>query len=358
MKLAIGGDVCIMSDCCEAFSRGDGSASFNDVRSVLESADFSLINLECAITESEKPIKKIGPNLKAPLGTGLSLKKAGITHVSLSNNHIFDFGIEGASDTLRILDENGIIHTGFGKNETDARRDLVITDGKIKVSVISVCEHEYSYALQNRMGAREYDPYDTMDDIANAKKISDYVVVLYHGGKESCQYPSKRLLKLCRSMVKHGADVVLCQHSHCIGCYEKYENGHILYGQGNFHFVHEEWAGEGYEREMWNTGLIVYLDFSHTCNFSLIPTEVYGNGIRLVKGEKKEKLLSELMERSTCLTDGAYLKKFADFCKSVEGVYRFIPDEIKESFAHYIDCEAHTDVWRELYKTWNHKNEV
>ena len=58
MKLAIGGDVCIMSDCCEAFSRGDGSASFNDVRSVLESADFSLINLECAITESEKPIKE------------------------------------------------------------------------------------------------------------------------------------------------------------------------------------------------------------------------------------------------------------------------------------------------------------
>ena len=33
-----------------------------------------------------------------------------------------------------------------------------------------------------------------------------------------------------------GADVVLCQHSHCIGCYEQYEGAHILYGQGNFHF--------------------------------------------------------------------------------------------------------------------------
>ena len=26
-------------------------------------------------------------------------------------------------------------------------------------------------------------------------------------------------------------------------------------------------------------------------------------------------------------------------------------------FAHYLDCEAHTDVWRELYKTANHRNE-
>ena len=30
---------------------------------------------------------------------------------------------------------------------------------------------------------------------------------------------------------------MLCQHSHIIGCMEKYENGVILYGQGNFHFL-------------------------------------------------------------------------------------------------------------------------
>jgi hypothetical protein len=29
-----------------------------------------------------------------------------------------------------------------------------------------------------------------------------------------------------------------------------------------------------------------------------------------------------------------------------------------QMFAHYLDCEAHTDVWRELYKTYNHTNEL
>ena len=28
-----------------------------------------------------------------------------------------------------------------------------------------------------------------------------------------------------------------------------------------------------------------------------------------------------------------------------------------KKFAHYLDCEAHTDVWRELYPTWNQTNE-
>ena len=38
-------------------------------------------------------------------------------------------------------------------------------------------------------------------------------------------------------MAENGADVVICQHSHCIGCYEEYQGCYILYGQGNFHFA-------------------------------------------------------------------------------------------------------------------------
>ena len=30
--------------------------------------------------------------------------------------------------------------------------------------------------------------------------------------------------------------------------------------------------------------------------------------------------------------------------------------ENPKKFGHYLDCEAHTDVWRELFKTYNHTN--
>ncbi|MBQ4509450.1 MAG: CapA family protein [Clostridia bacterium] len=357
MKIIIGGDVSVKQDCCQLFESADHKSLFNDVLTEFEEADRVIINLECAVTDKNTPIKKIGPNLNAPINTVKALKNAGVTDCVLANNHIFDFGVSGVKDTIEQLEKHEINYTGYGKNEQDARKNLILTDGKIKIAVIAVCEHEYSYALPNREGARAYDPYDTTDDIIEAKKIADYVIVIYHGGKENCRYPSPRLLKACRSMVKHGANVVLCQHSHCIGCYENYENGHILYGQGNFHFVckkYEDPTDNGY---MWNTGLLVKLDIQDTLKIEFIPTVVDGASIRLANSDESKKLLSELNERSKTLLDGTYYEHFKKFALSQQR-YLIFPKEHYEEIAHYFDCEAHYDMCKEIYKTLNHTNEI
>ena len=359
MRITIGGDVSIKDDCRELFATCQGEKLFNDIIPVFKNSDRVLVNLECAVTDKDTPIKKIGPNLNAPLNTVKTLKEVGVTDCGLSNNHIFDFGKPGMIDTIAQLDKYGLGYTGFGDNEQDSRKNLIMTHGDIKVAIIAVCEHEYSYALPNRMGARAYDPYDTNDDIVEAKKNADYVIVTYHGGKEECRYPSPRLIKACRSMIKHGADVVLCQHSHCIGCYENFEGGHILYGQGNFHFVckkYEDKADGGY---MWNTGLLAQIDIDKQSGVKVnyLPVIVDGAGIRLANKEEATKLLAELEERSQTLKDGSWYKHFRDFCLSLPR-YRYIPEEFKEKTAHFLDCEAHTDVMREVYQTYNITNEL
>ena len=357
MKLIIGGDVSIKEDCYELFAKGEAEVLFTDVKELLMSGDYTLVNLECAITERDTRIKKIGPNLKAPLKTAQVLSDVGVTHCLLSNNHIFDYGKGGVEDTLAELEKWGIKHTGFGKNREDARKNLIIDNGETRVAVIAVCEHEYSYALENRMGAREYDPYDTNDDIVEAKKNADHVVVIYHGGKEECEYPSPRLLKACRSMVKHGADVVLCQHSHCLGCYEKFEGGHILYGQGNFHFICKEFENPADNGKKWNTGLAVSLCFGKETNIEFVPTVVNGKGISLAKAEVRENILKELYERSEALKDGTWYEKFRSFALSQKR-YQIIPEDMREEIAHYFDCEAHTDVCKEIFRTDNYTNDV
>ena len=186
MKITIGGDISI-KDSENLFAKGDSQALFGNVIDVFRSSDRVLINLECAVTDKNTPIKKIGPNLKAPLNTVKVLKEIGVTDCGLSNNHIFDYGKAGVLDTINQLEKYEINYTGFGANVNDARKNLIITDGKIKVAIVAVCEHEYSYALENRMGARAYDPYDTNEDILEAKRNADYVIVTYHGGKEECR---------------------------------------------------------------------------------------------------------------------------------------------------------------------------
>lgn len=363
MKILIAGDISVC-DSAELFANGNVEGLFNDVTDEFKKADEVIVNLECAVTNKETEIKKFGPCLKAPIQTVETLKKTGVTACAISNNHIFDFGIAGAKDTLEKLNESQMKWTGFGENDLLARKNMLLTDGKVKVAIIAVCEHEYSYALPNRMGVREYDPYDTNEDIAEAKKTADFVVVLYHGGKELCRYPSPRLRKLCRSMVKNGADVVLCQHSHCIGCYESFENGHILYGQGNFHFIKSKYAQDEKQKEKWNNGFLVELNFKGNCEIGFKPVIVDGLGIRFANQEERQRIMEGFSKRNEELENGTWREGWREFCLSMQAVYEeAVQSYGKEKnernrhwFAHYLDCEAHTDVWRELFPTWNKIN--
>lgn len=355
------GDVCATYITEEYFEKCDVKSLFGDVIDVFANAERVIINLECAITDSDNAIKKFGPNLKAPVNMAKALKMAGVTDCGLSNNHTFDFGIKGLNDTIKALDDNGIFWTGVGKTEEDSRKNHIIeTEGK-RIAVVAVCEHEYTYALANRMGARPYDPYDTMEDIRNAAEEADYVVVMYHGAKEYSAVPSPRVRKLCRAMIKHGANLVLTQHSHCIGCHEKYFGGEIVYGTGNFHFV------KYIDNIEFNRGIMIKLDISNGFEITYIPVVATNTGIRLADERERKEILDAFEKVSLTLHNGNWLKLWHDFCESnselynnvVKNTYLAADDNThRELFAHFLDCEAHTDVWRELFKTWNHTNET
>lgn len=361
IKITICGDTCPTSGSESLFANGDVAALFGDVTDIFKQSDRVIVNLECALSDGVvSPIKKMGPCLKSSVKSAKTLADAGVTDCSLSNNHIFDYGTQGIRDTIKALNENGLFWTGVGENEKDSRRNHMIKIKDKKIAVIAVCEHEYTYALDDRMGARPYDPYDTMADIRAAKRSADFVIVLYHGGKEQCEYPSPRLRKLCQAMAQKGADIVICQHSHCIGCYEEYLNSHILYGQGNFHFVNY------IDHPHWLSGLVVGLDIDEKINISFIPVVVKGNGIDLAKDDAKDRIMKAFNERNEILKNGKWKEKWHEFCvknsvnymNAISNAFTEKSDNINnELFSHYLDCEAHTDVWREILPTWNHTNE-
>ena len=163
-------------------------------------------------------------------------------------------------------------------------------------------------------------------------------------------------------MVRCGADVVLCQHSHCVGCYEYFEGGHILYGQGNFHF------SSFVDRECWYNGLLVELDIDKNKNeITFIPVvEKTDGSIEIAKGEANKEILLGFAKRNMQLADGTWKDGWHEFAESVRPVYKKAFSEIPldsdetgyQLFSHYLDCEAHTDIWRELFPTYNLTNET
>ena len=175
----------------------------------------------------------------------------------------------------------------------------------------------------------------------------------YRAGKFQCLSLEEyaRLLKACRAMAKSGADLILCQHSHCIGCYEIYADCHIVYGQGNFHFVKEKYRND----PMWHQGLTVTYD-TKDHSISFVPVVATDVGIRQATEEEGTAIMADFAQRSESLQDGTWQAGWHAFAESVGETYRAAikPADI---FGHYLDCEAHTDVWRELFPTYNQTNE-
>jgi len=363
MKILLAGDFCPTESSYPFFENQDIDTLFGDAISLFDGNDVNFVNLECALTNHDKGITKYGPCLKGTPIAAEVMKKVGINLAGLSNNHIFDYGIQGYNDTVAALNKVGIRYTGFGDNYDDARKNCIVEKNGEKVCFICVCEHEYSYALSDRMGSRVYDCYDTIADIRTARQECDSVIVIYHGGKENCQYPSPRMRKLAHAVIDAGADLFLAQHCHCIACSETYCGKPIFYGQGNFHFTNKQ--GPNYPH--WPYAFALRFD-TKTGDFEriFINTNSESSGIELTKGDtlKAQIELSQRLDQS--MLDGSYIDGYHNYCESVRAEYEeFLTNAFAQNasdwsrgvFGHYLDCEAHHDMLVEYNKTANHTNE-
>ena len=307
MKIMIGADLVPTTSNIEMFSSGEAELLLGKelLQLINCQSTYSIFNLETPLCDISKPISKNGPCLMAPTATIRGYNAIGVSLLTLANNHILDQSEQGLESTLNTLNMNNIPYVGVGKNLEEAAKPYIFDFASKKVGVYACTEHEFSIATDKKMGANPFEPLDTMEHIEALKEKCDYVIVLYHGGKEHYRYPSPNLQKICRKLVDKGANLVICQHSHCIGCEEKYGDGTIVYGQGNFLFDHSE-------SEFWQTSLLVDIDIHFEITY--IPLVKCGNKVRIAQNEVAEEILNSFYERSEEIKkDNLVQMKYSEF---------------------------------------------
>lgn len=334
---------------------------------LLKKADYRVFNLEVPLTDQSMPIEKAGPNLIASVNSAVGLKQLGINFLTLANNHILDQGEQGLWSTMEQLDKNKISYAGVGHTHAEAAKaHIVEMEGK-KIGIYCCAEHEFSIVSAKQAGANPFDPLESLDHIVALRAQCDYVICLYHGGKEHYRYPSPNLQKTCRKIVEKGADLVICQHTHCIGCEEKWQDGTIVYGQGNFLFDHSQ-------SEFWQTSVLVSVD-TNTKKIEYIPLRKNGKGVRLAVEDDATKILTEMMQRTEEIKKEDFIEKqYRAFALQIRELYLKTGDPIATSFAfrvvnkllrhklmpwyldrklkknrqfliNFVECEAHREVY-------------
>ena len=254
IKILIGADICPTQTNFDLFAQADVDLLLGQRLSArLHEADYTIFNLETPLTDTLSPIAKNGPCLAALTAAIAGIKAINPHFFTLANNHILDQGPQSLQNTVALLKQAGISYSGVGKNLAQARKPYIAHIKGVKLGIYCCAESEFSIATDTTPGVNPYDPLTSFDAVRELKAQCDLVIVLYHGGKEHYRYPSPQVQRVFHKFVACGADVVIAQHTHCIGCEEKYKGATLVYGQGNFLFDHSD-------SEYWKTNLLVALD--------------------------------------------------------------------------------------------------
>ena len=378
MRIIIGADLVPTQSNIDLFRNGDVTELVGDeLLALLHSADYRIFNLEVPLTDKLSPIVKGGAALIAPTCAIAGIKALKTDLFTVANNHIMDQDVQGLDSTLRALEENSISYVGAGSNLSAAMKPYITEVQGKKIGIYACAEHEFSIAGENMPGANPFDPLDSLDHVAELRGKCDYVIVLYHGGKEHYRYPSPHLQKVCRKLVQKGADLVICQHTHCVGCEEQYENGTIVYGQGNFLF-------DCSESEFWQTSVLVQIGDDFVVSY--IPLQKKGNTVRLAQGEEAQKILQGFTVRSEEIKDPANVqKRYEKFAEELlfdymltfggkesfffRAVNKLCGNRLRQmrlkrryglrqwlAMRNFIECEAHAEVLKQGIQNQIQKN--
>ena len=213
---------------------------FSDgIDSVFRSAQVVVGNLECPATKIEAPVFKQYIFRAEPEWLE-ALKRHGITHLNLANNHSIDQGREGLIDTYQNILAAGMTPLGAGENMQQAAAPVLLASAPRKVWLVPslrLALENYAYLPDKPCVSQE--PMDSLLQRVFRLRQADstaVIIVSLHWGGEHTLEPVPRQRHDAHMLIRAGADVLICHHTHTLQTIEDYHGHKIYYSIGNFIF--------------------------------------------------------------------------------------------------------------------------
>ena len=271
---------------------GDFNYFFENVKSVFEEDDLTIVNFEGTLTDSTTREDKQFA-FKADKSYAEILTDGFVEAANLANNHSKDYGEQSYNDTMDALDEAGITNFGYDR--------VAIKKVKgIKVGLVG------TYVLADGLGVK-----DSMEkNIQDLKDEGAQVIIAsFHWGEEKAEYPNDVQVELAHAAIDAGADLVLGHHPHVLQGIEQNKGKNIVYSLGNFCF-----GGNMYPSDMdtmifqqtftLKSGKLQEDNVTNIIPCSISSVEDYNNYQPTpAAGEKETEILNKITQRSQGLSN-------------------------------------------------------
>ncbi|MCK4525473.1 MAG: CapA family protein [Candidatus Andersenbacteria bacterium] len=271
--------------------KNDYKYPFLETADVTKSGDIVFGNLETSII-SGRIIQDNEMIFRADPKSVEGLKFAGFNILNLANNHIMNFGKSGLESTIKILDENNILHIGAGTGKEDIYSSVKKEIKGTKFAFLGFTYNSDQRRLPNSnvYGVANMEIEKMKECVRKAKLENDIVIVSMHAGTEYKISSSYFQENFARNAIDAGADLIIGHHSHVVQNVEKYKEGYILYSLGNFVFD-QMWSNET------RLGVIAEIVFrdKKIDNINFIPVKIYDySQPAILEGKEAEMILERL----------------------------------------------------------------
>ena len=219
--------------------RGVDALFSRSIDSLFREADVVVGNLECPATKIESPVQKRFIFRAEPEWL-YTLKRHGITHLNLANNHSIDQGRDGLADTWKNIALAGMTPVGAGTTMEQAAQPVLLTRSPRNVWLIASLRLALeNWAYLDHRPTVSQEPFERLLSRIKQLRKSDptavIIVSLHWGGEHTLKpVPSQRID--AHRLIDAGADLLVCHHTHTLQTVEEYHGRMIYYSIGNFIF--------------------------------------------------------------------------------------------------------------------------
>lgn len=244
LRVVFGGDLMLGRLAGDALLREGAGYPLGSVSALLRGADLAIANLECAICAPAERWHGAPKAFyfRAPPLAGQTLQDAGIGLVSLANNHILDYDVQGLLETLRILDDHGIAHAGAGADLGAAQAPAIVERNGVRIGMAAFCDHQDDFAATpDHPGMAWLGLHDEAAAIdAFARALAPlraagvrWPILSLHWGPNMVNEPAPHQRRLARAAIEVGWKIVYGHSAHVFQGVELHEGCTILYAAGD-----------------------------------------------------------------------------------------------------------------------------
>jgi poly-gamma-glutamate synthesis protein (capsule biosynthesis protein) len=238
-------------------------------------------NFESAIAVRHFPTPAYMMRFSTDAKNVAALAEAGFTHVSLANNHSFDYGEVGYTNAVTVLSDAKIKH--FGRSGQPDKASITYLDsvaGKIAIVALETVTSPYQQS-------------DIALLMAEARDNSAFQIVYPHWGVEYQLTHNPYQKKLAETLISLGADLIIGHHPHVVQDVDVIDGVIVFYSLGNYIF-------DQYFSDEVLQGLVVTLDVEIEPSLSLLPvtSQASLSQPRLMTKQKSNVFLTRLARHS------------------------------------------------------------